>query len=112
MSNALNDWMRAPWMYPNVLRFRIWRMSPIDGVELWVAAPYARRGMPKVQQTLDNQPYHMLPGTGRRQIEMPQFAILAATWREAIECATKGKQPRPLELVYPEYCGLKSEIGA
>jgi len=74
---------------------RITRIQEAE-VPIWLV-------IPRIHGQLKKQ---RLTGTGTRVIFVPPGAVAAATWVEAMACATKGEMPRKLADVYPDYCGM------
>lgn len=106
--NALNDWLRAPWCYPNPMRFHVYRVEEAP-VPLWVAWPHAhQRYGPEAEWALQQSESRWF---GKRVIALPKHAALASTWREAMDYVHGCGPPTPLEDVYPEYCGLRGWVG-
>lgn len=99
-STPLDNYRRAPWAHPCPLRFHVGNLNKLpiafaDGPRIWAALPITADALEWRTRTY-----------GRRTIELPECAELAATWREAMDYATTGIPPRPLEYVYPDWCGL------
>jgi hypothetical protein len=79
------------------MRWRLTRVRECP-VQLWLLQPW-----PPIDPTFPLQYF------GRRAIALPPDAILSATWFEAWLFAHQPgslTMPRPIEHVYPEYCGL------
>lgn len=94
---ALADYERAPSTHPFPSRFHVMRTRDTP-VQLWLAYP--------TSGLAPYWPLQQIPGLGRREVTLPKYTRLAATWREAMDYVTTGKQPTPIEQIYPEYCGL------
>ncbi|WP_431231495.1 hypothetical protein ACQ856_18205 [Mycolicibacterium psychrotolerans] len=79
------------------MRWRVTKAGCTPGLYVWVAFPYiVGRPLMFVSRAF-----------GRRVIELPADAVLAATWAEAMAYATRGTTPAPVHLnpKYREWCG-------
>lgn len=97
----LENYRRAPWCHPFPLRFHVGNLNKLpidfaDGPRIWAALPITTNALEWRTVTY-----------GRRSIELPEYAELAATWREAMDYATTGIPPRQIHHVYPEWCGIE-----
>lgn len=96
----VDRFLTSPWLYSHwPWRWSIFRVKGrgAPNPPLWVVVPRVPVGW---------LPAEPLAGTGQRTIVWKQFTRLTATWREALDYATTGRQPRPLTEVYPEFCGV------
>jgi len=95
---------RAQWAHDCPPRFQVLSVVMLPSSIYWPDRP----GWPtRLWVALPNPPTTLISHTfGRRTIDLPEIACLAATWREAMDYATTGKRPRPLDAVYPGWCGL------
>lgn len=82
-------------------RYRITRVRKAP-VQLWLVEPSPVNAWGATQ----------VHACGRRIVELPSGSWITATWREAINLVCRGKEPRPLTLVYPQWCGLLAEADA
>jgi hypothetical protein len=79
-----------------------WRLTRVRNcpVQIWLLAPQPAAGTET----------RVL---GRRRIDnIPIGSVLSATWREAMRFIDRPSgvfMPRPIEHVYPEYCGLLAD---
>lgn len=95
---TLDDYLRAPWMHDRFpLRMRVTQVTT-SGPRLWVAMP--------IHRGVDRPPIWSTRRLGRREVDLPILAVIAATWREAMDFALTGASPTPVEDVYPHWCGV------